>query len=218
MKTFRRTPGLGQLKSALLDVIVGGSVVDDDDALGLNLGGPGKDDLAVQQTVVKTCEDDLGGTGAVTGRLGFLGGSRGGLDRCVGVGQTGAGLVDEGRELGALDGDGAHSERQCQRNVETADNRELRAVLGKLDHVVVDRAAEHIGQHIDGVVRVERGDHSLNLIGDGLLVVTSKRHDVDVRHVAENHLERVFGACGQAAMRCENDLIHLASSFSLWSL
>lgn len=98
--------GLGQLKSALLDVIVGGSVVDDDDALGLNLGGPGKDDLAVQQTVVKTCEDDLGGTGAVTGRLGLLGGSRGGLDRCVGVGQTGAGLVDEGRELGTLDGDG----------------------------------------------------------------------------------------------------------------
>ena len=91
-------------------------------------------------------------------------------------------------------------------------------VAGKLDHAVVDRAAEHIGQHIDGVVRVERGDHSLNLIGDGLLVVTSKRHDVDVRHVAENHLERVFGACGQAAMRCENDLIHLASSFSLWSL
>lgn len=115
MKTFRRTPGLGQLKSALLDVIVGGSVVDDDDALSLDLGGPGKDDLAVQQTVVKTCEDDLGGTGAVTGRLGLLGGSRGGLDRCVGVGQTGAGLIDEGRELGALDGGGAHSKRERQR-------------------------------------------------------------------------------------------------------
>ena len=99
----------------------------------------------MQQTVVKTREDDLGGTGAVTGRLGLLGGSRGHLNRCVGVGQTGAGLVDEGRELGTLDGDGAHSERERQRDIETADNRELRAVLGKLDHVVVDRATEHIG-------------------------------------------------------------------------
>ena len=99
----------------------------------------------MQQTVVKTCEDDLGGTGAVTGRLGLLGGSRGDLDRCVGVGQTGASLVDEGRELGTLDGGGAHSERQRQRNVETADHRECRTVAGKLDHAVVDRAAEHIG-------------------------------------------------------------------------
>ena len=100
----------------------------------------------MQQTVVKTCEDDLGGTGVVTGGLGLLGGGCGSnLDRGVGVGQTGAGLVDEGRELGALDGGGAHSERERQRDVETADNRELRAVLGKLDHVVVDRATEHIG-------------------------------------------------------------------------
>ena len=107
VKTFRRTPwGLASLRAPFFDVIVGGSVVDDDDALGLNLGGPGKDDLAVQQTVVKTCEDDLGGTGAVTGRLGFLGGSRGGLDRCVGVGQTGAGSLMRAASSAPLTGTG----------------------------------------------------------------------------------------------------------------
>lgn len=122
-----------------------------------------------------------------------------------------AGLAHDGAQL--LGGKRAlsHGEREHQRHVHTADHGDLCAVVHELDHRVVHAAAEHIGAHVDGVALIERGDEALNLSCDGLLVVASERHHMDVRHVAKDHRQGVAGACGKPAVRCQNDLIHHSS-------
>ena len=157
----------------------------------------------MEQAVVKTRELDVGRPGIHMGTLGGSGTSRL-LFGLGAVAQAAARVADKLGELSAPHRLGRRGEREHEGHVHAADDRDVAALAHELDHGVVNAAAQHVGADVYRIRRVERVDERFHLLGDGILVITLERDDVDVLHVAEDHRQRVAGAFGEPAVRCQN--------------